>query len=116
MTASRPSKPAGAPGVKTFITAASLAATLGGWALLTLKPSAAADAATPTGVPPAPTRSVVTLNLPPLPTLVPAPDLPAPVIGGLPSAPMEAGAPAGQPALRQVSAPPPVTNTGSSRP
>ena len=73
----KPAKPAkkpdsSAPGVKMLITAASLAATLGGWALISgeeVRPAPApASALAPeqTAVP------VVTVRLAPLPTLVPA--------------------------------------------
>ena len=69
MAPAKPSKkPAThAPGVKLLITAASLAATLGGWAVISAKepkPTAAPVSAQVTA-------PVVTINLAPLPTLVP---------------------------------------------
>jgi hypothetical protein len=137
------SKSSDAPGVKTLIAAASLAATLGGWALLSAKvaqpaaqsstlltaPQTASQAASQAE---APTRLI---NLAPLPTLVPlvphsqlvtASDIRASRPIAQPAAPVQQAAPA-QPALRVVSAPSqqsggssasapaPVTNTHSSR-
>ncbi len=127
---------AGAPGLKVLITAASLAATLGGWAALTLQQApgttAAAPAASPT-TPAAPTlpsptarlldqppSAPVVLKLPPLPTLVPAPMNAAAHSGS--GVLVSSSAPANtvsqgnaapvvlaqpQPTLRFVSAPPP---------
>jgi hypothetical protein len=126
--------------MKALITAASLAATLGGWATLAIE-----QAATTTSVE-APSADVsvadrpaaeITLNLPLLPTIA-APPPPPPrivverssVATGRPAAPAAAQpvpaaqpiAPAAQPApaanlpLRVVSAPPqPVARTHSSR-
>jgi hypothetical protein len=124
----------GTPGVKMLITAASLAATVGGWALISAKetkpmpvvqPPAAAQAVAP----------VLSIKLAPLPTLVPAmagqtqivtvsnqraASAPRPAV----AAPRSAVA-APQPALvlRDVSAPAPssggapapAAHTGSSR-
>ena len=120
MTQARSPKPSGAPGVKTLITAASLAATLGGWALLALQQVESAAAVTPT-TPPAQPNPVAALNLPPLPTIVPPPAQSAVLgsaSGGAGSDPgVFSVAPPPAPAdLRVVSAPPPVTNTQSSRP
>ncbi len=66
-------KPANsAPGVKMLITAASLAATVGGWALLSAKGSTATLSPTPPAV--AKTSSpTFSINFEPLPTLVPTP-------------------------------------------
>jgi len=107
----------GAPGVKAFLTAASLTAILGGWAGFTaqqndlLQPEPASD------------EAQVVLEFPPLPTLVSGPGAagpgatpvatPRPVsIGG-------AGSGSGQPGLPgpSVRSPrPPTTRTRSSRP
>lgn len=129
MTKARPSTRAGgAPGVKQLITAASLAGTLAGWALLTPRPAPeqamVAAEATAAGQPAAPVAIEPLI----MPTLVPVataaaaaplvqgqaePAAQAPVV----EAPVvEAPAP-----LREVSAPappavpPPVTSTRSSR-
>ena len=120
----------GVPGVKLLITATSLAATVGGWALISaqetkpvqaVQPPAAAQVAVP----------VLSIKLAPLPTLVPAMASQAQVVTvsnqRAASAPRPAAAPqpAAQPALvlRDVSAPAPssggapapAANTGSSR-
>jgi 2-oxoglutarate dehydrogenase E2 component (dihydrolipoamide succinyltransferase) len=68
----KPAKPAkkpnsGAPGVKLLITAASLAATLGGWAVISGQEAKPAPAPTPEPA----TAPAVTIKLAPLPTLVP---------------------------------------------
>jgi hypothetical protein len=127
MTLGKPSKkPAtSAPGVKMLITAASLAATLGGWAVLSAQEQKPAPA-------PAPKQAAVpavTIKLAPLPTLVP-PITPQPQLVTINRPRPAAGAP--QPVappdtlvLREVSAPQvnrggsaapaPVTNTRSSR-
>lgn len=117
----------GTPGVKMLITAASLAATVGGWALISAKetkpmpavqPPAAAQAVAP----------VLSIKLAPLPTLVPAMASQAQIVTvsnqRAASAPRPAVA-VPQPALvlRDVSAPAPssggapapAANTGSSR-
>ena len=130
MATGKPSKkPAtSAPGVKLLITAASLAATLGGWAMI----SAEEPEPTPTPAP-APVLAaapVVTIKLAPLPTLVP-PITPQPQVVTVNQPRAAASAP--QPAaptelvLRDVSAPQvnagggrsaapaPAANTGSSR-
>ena len=131
---------AGAPGMKALITAASLAATLGGWATLAIE-----QAPTTAGVEaPLADFSVadrpaaeITLNLAPLPTIAAPPPPPPSIVierpsiaTGRPAAPAAAQpvpmaqpvAPAAQPApavnlpLRVVSAPPnPITRTRSSR-
>jgi hypothetical protein len=124
-------KPAsGGPGMKLLITAASLAATLGGWALISGKETkpvvsaASVQVATP----------AVKIKLEPLPTLVPPitpqPQLvtinqPRPVVGAPPAAAVSASQPVAAneivlrdvsaPALPDRSAPAPVVNTGSSR-
>jgi hypothetical protein len=99
-------------GVKFLLSAAALAGTVGGWALITHsaaatqpQPAAAAVVAAP-------------VDLPPLPTLV-AP----PAAGSVPAAAQpgaqtsaQVTAPSAPPPLRVVSAPPaPVTTTRSSR-
>src|SRR5512143_727730 len=78
MTSTRPAKrpAASAPGVKLLITAASFAATIGGWALIGARDNAAAHTAgvseaTPVVVPQQTTE--LTIKLDPLPTLVPQP-------------------------------------------
>jgi hypothetical protein len=132
MTSAKSSKkPAtSAPGVKLLITAASLAATLGGWAVISAqepKPAAA-----PTLAPAQVAAPVVTIKLAPLPTLVP-PLAPQPQLVTINQPRPAAVAAAPQPAaantivLRDVSAPQvnaggsaasapaPVVNTKSSR-
>jgi hypothetical protein len=130
----KPTKPAkkpntGAPGVKLLITAASLAATLGGWAMIS------SDETKP-ALPPAPASNqvavpAVTIKLAPLPTLVPAIASPAQIVTVNRPRPAAAVAAAPQPAapstlvLRDVSAPQvnaggsaapaPVASTRSSR-
>ncbi len=68
----KPAKPAkkpnsGTPGVKILITAASLAATLGGWAAISSKEVSPAPATAPEQA----AARVVTIKLASLPTLVP---------------------------------------------
>ena len=130
MATGKPSKKSAthAPGVKLLITAASLAATLGGWAVISAKepkPTAApvpAQAAAP----------AVTIKLTPLPTLVP-PITPQPrsqlvtIDQPRPAASAPQPAAANELVLRDVSAPQvntggggaaapaPVVNSGSSR-
>ena len=137
------SKSSSTPGVKMFITAASLAATLGGWALLSAKE--AKPAAQSSTLPDAPQTALQAasqagastrlINLAPLPTLVPlAPHTQLVTAShttasrpiAQPAAPIQQAAPAPL-ALRVVSAPPqqsgrpsasapaPVANTRSSR-
>lgn len=129
MTKTRPiARPSGAAGVKQLITAASLAATVAGWALLTpreqpapavaevapLALAAAAAGLTPPLVPtlaPVATAAAASLAEPPVAQAAP------------PAAPVAAAqapaAPVAAPALREVAAPPaapaPVTSTRSSR-
>jgi hypothetical protein len=128
----------GVPGVKVLITAASLAATVGGWATISAQDNTSASTAQ--AIVPAPTSSVTTISidLPPMPTLVPPPQQPIVNVNRKPVAQSSAGqstvAQAAQPALpaglRVVSAPtfssgggssvgaaapPPVTTTRSSR-
>lgn len=115
-----------APGVKILITAASLAATLGGWAVISAKEPK------PTA-PPAPMQAAipaVTIKLAPLPTLVPQiaprPQLvtvnqPRPAASApQPAAPTElvlrdVSAPQVNAGGGRSAAPAPVVNTGSSR-
>ncbi len=137
------SKSTGTPGVKLFITAASVAATLGGWALLSgaekSQSGAQATVVPPTLVPQAETQTL-SINLAPLPTLVPlatrlqsvtANNAAPRAVQSAPAAP----APSSPLTLRVVSAPPlqhsggggtaagsmsasapaPVTNTRSSK-
>jgi hypothetical protein len=68
----QPRSRGGAPGIKALITAASVAATLGGWALLAqgMQPASMVG----TSVSGVPTAAAERLNLPPVPTVVPAPD------------------------------------------
>jgi len=126
MATGKPSKkPAtSAPGVKLLITAASLAATLGGWAMI----SAEEPEPTPTPAP-APVQAaapVVTIKLAPLPTLVPpitSQPRPSAINQSRPaaSAPLPAASneivlrDVSAPALPDRSAPAPVANTRSSR-
>jgi hypothetical protein len=67
-SAGRPAS--GAPGIKMLITAASLAATVGGWAMLSNAESAASSSAPG----PAQSTTALSIKLAPLPTLVPPPD------------------------------------------
>jgi hypothetical protein len=131
MIMTKPSKKpaASAPGVKLLITAASLAATLGGWAVISAKGPRPTAALVPMQV----AAPVVTIKLAPLPTLVP-PITPQPqvvTVNQPRSAAPRPAANASQPAaptelvLRDVSAPQvnrggssapaPAANTGSSR-
>lgn len=132
----------GGPGVKMLITAASLAATVGGWALISAKETAPVQPTQPIQ-PPASAQVVApvfSIKLAPLPTLVPAMASQAQIItvsnpraaasAPRPAAAAQVAAPqaAPQPALvlRDVSAPAPsgrsasgvpapAANTGSSR-
>src|SRR5579859_6701976 len=131
MPTTRPSKKseAGTPGLKVLITAASLAATLGGWAVLSRQVAPPPTPAPPTAAPtPTPTARVLNLapsaalvlNLPPLPTLVQPPSeatVPAnhtvvanaPVQASVASSnnPPPVQQVVAQPTLRVVDAPPP---------
>ena len=124
MTNGKPAKKpnSSAPSVKMLITAASLAATLGGWALISSTEAKPAPA-------PAPEQAAapaVAVRLAPLPTLVPpvAPQARLVTINQ-PRPAARAPQPAvsneivlrdvSAPALPDRSAPAPVTNTGSSR-
>ena len=108
-------------GMKILITASALAATVSGWASLTLGQAAGAAAPQPT-----PTDDPLA-SLPPMPTLVPAPNfanLRAPAAASAPSlspaAPLvlrKVGAPSsGGGGSSHSSAPAPVTTTRSSHP
>ncbi len=129
MTSSKPAKKpnTSAPGMKLLITAASLAATLGGWALIS--GNEARPAPSPTLAPERMEAPIVTIKLAPLPTLVP-PVTPQPRLAtanhphpAAAAAPQPAPAPANEIVLRDVSAPAlpdrsapgPVVNTRSSR-
>jgi hypothetical protein len=112
MTTPRSPRPTGAPGVRHLLTAASLAATLSGWALFTAAqpPQASATLQAPAAAVAAPPPGWLSAP-PPLPTLVTVATVDAP------AAPVAApAAPVAAP-LRQLSAPPPapVTTTRSSR-
>ncbi len=104
----------GAPGVKMLITAASLAATVGGWAMLSnIQGVSSTSTSTPE---PAQLTAALSIKLPPLPTLVPPPDPKTLAINLQPAVvpsnyqPAAAAAPVAAPAsqiagLRVVSAP-----------
>lgn len=132
----KPTKPVkksstGSPGVKLLITAASIAATLGGWALISSNETKPAPSSTPAPVTNQAAASAVTIKLAPLPTLVPevTPQVQIVTVNRPRAAAAAAAAP--QPAaattlvLRDVSAPQvdrggsgapaPVANTRSSR-
>jgi hypothetical protein len=118
MTSTKSAKRAAttAPGVKLLITAASVAATIGGWALIGAKDNTAAQTAV---VPDAATVSVsqpsteLTIKLDPLPTLVPQPTPQSqivtasnkPAVSARPANPQPAPAAPALPALRVVTAP-----------
>ena len=129
MTSGKPAKKpkTSAPGVKMLITATSLAATLGGWALISS--TAAQPAPAPDPAPEQTSNTTVTIKFAPLPTLVP-PLTPQPQMVTIdqprPAAPAASApqpAPANTIVLRDVSAPAlpsrsapaSVTNTRSSR-
>ena len=135
----------GGPGVKLLITATSLAATVGGWALISAKETTPAQPAQPAAAaqavaPQVAAAPVFSIKLAPLPTLVPAMSSQPQIItvnnARAASAPRPAVAAAAQPApqppalvLRDVSAPAgggasagpsasapaPATNTRSSK-
>lgn len=94
-------------GVKFLITAASLTAVVGGWAVFSLKEPTPA------------TTQPAALVLPPLPTLVARPGQTAQsapeanITGNQPEAPALRSVTIPQPGVNE--APPPVTNTRSSR-
>src|SRR5512147_262191 len=75
MPSAKPTKKTntGVSGVKMLITAASLAATIGGWALISDKP---VEPVQPPALVKA-TEPTLSIKFPPLPTLVPAIALPA---------------------------------------
>ena len=101
-----PKRPAaGAPGVKLLITAASLAATLGGWAAFTLGANGPSIAAGTTQ-----SSAAAMASLPPIPTVMPPP---ADLANGqaLSTAPKMLA----PPVLRQVQLPFPMAITRSSR-
>jgi len=118
----------GGPGVKLLIAATSLAATVGGWALISAKettpapPAASAQVVAPQTAARQATAPVFSIKLAPLPTLVPvmssqgqvvtvsnvhAASAPRPAAVAAQAAPQPALQPAPQPALvlRDVSAP-----------
>ncbi len=105
-----------APGVKLLITAASFAATIGGWALIGAKDNAAAQTAVVPEATPviAPQRTTeLTIKLEPLPTLVPQPTPQSqlvttsnqPAVAVRPAIPQPAPAAPALPKLRVVTAP-----------
>ena len=131
----------GVPGVKLLIAASSLAATVGGWALISAQettPARPAQPATSAQVIAPQAAPVLSIKLAPLPTLVPAmssqgqvvtvsnaraANAPRPAAVAVQAAPQPAlvlrdvSAPAsgGASAGPAAGAPPPATNTGSSR-
>lgn len=126
MTSTKPAKKpnSSAPGVKMLITAASVAATLGGWALISS--NEAKTAPTFTSTPDQVAAPAMTIKLAPLPTLVP-PITPQSQLVTVNRSRHAAAAPqpaasntivlrdVSAPALPSRSAPAPVTNTRSSR-
>jgi hypothetical protein len=106
----RPNPGATTTGVKFLITAASLTAVVGGWAAFSLKEPA-----------PTVTTEQAALVLPPLPTLVARPGYTAQAAPEMDTSSNQPAAPAlrsvtmPQPQPSDNSAPPPVTNTRSSR-
>jgi hypothetical protein len=100
------------PGVKLLITAASFAATIGGWALIGAKDNSAAQSAASSAAVPQPV-SALTIKLEPLPTLVPQPTLQSqlvtasnrPVAAARPANPQPVAAAPALPALRVVTVP-----------
>ena len=124
MATSKPAKkPASsAPGVKLLITAASLAATLGGWAVIGAKEPKSTAAPVPAQA----AAPAVTIKLAPLPTLVPpitSQPRPNTIKQSRPAASAPLPAASNEIVLRDVSAPAvpdrsapaPVANTRSSR-
>ena len=114
--------PTSVPGVKILITAASVAATVGGWALLSAKETLPVIQPQSTSVI-MPQKSLVirTIDLAPIPTLVPPPAQSAIVPAWQPAAtsntrqavaPAPAPAAPALPALRVVSAPSPSSGGG----
>lgn len=107
----------GVTGIKTFITAAALAGTIGGWALFAGNDSSATANVAATGaVAAAPTAQAVPgLNLPPIPTLVARPEqspaAPVAQSGQVPAAPTARPSNPAPVAAR----PAPITRTRSSR-
>ena len=128
MTTSKPAKKpnTSALGAKMLITAASLAATLGGWALISSNEAPPPPAPAPAPALAQATTSAITIKLAPLPTLVP-PFTPQPQLVTVNQPRQAAAAPqpaasttvvlrdVSAPALPSRSAPAPVTNTRSSR-
>ncbi len=92
--------------VKLLLTAASLTATLGGWAVLAADPPPAPLPPAPLAVAlPAPTQAP---TLEPWPTLVPLLSVDNSVQAGPPAPVVQVAAPAPTPSLRVVTAPPVV--------
>lgn len=112
MPPAKPTKRAAttAPGVKVFITAASLAATVGGWALI----GAQNNTVEPPPITPTaeakPEPVVLSINLQPLPTIVPPPTLQPQLVTAsnrstVPSQPAPKPTAQALPVLRVVTAP-----------
>jgi hypothetical protein len=97
------------PGVKTLLSVASVVATVGGWALLAQGAPPATTAATNISA----VSAADALNLPPVPTVVPVPDLGPGQTSVAPRAPSLRSVAAPAPVQREVRAP--ITITRSSR-
>jgi len=104
------------PGVKLLITAASFAATIGGWAVIGAKDNSASQTvavSTTSSVELPQPVSALTIKLEPLPTLVPQPTPQSqlvtasnrPVVAARPANPQPVAAAPALPALRVVTAP-----------
>ncbi len=114
-----------APGMKMLIAAASVAATLGGWALISSNEKPPAVTESPAPIAAAVEDKVIKINLEPLPTLVPvitpqsqvvAVNRPRAAASAVQSAPAPQPAPATELVLRDVSAPALSTGRSSSAP
>ena len=76
MTSVKPNKrTTTAPGVKVLITAASLAATVGGWGLISAHDNTVEPPTVVPTTPPQPEAVTLSIKLEPLPTIVPPPTL-----------------------------------------
>jgi hypothetical protein len=124
----RPARPGSASGLKLALTAAALTATIGGGAAFAAADLPTVADAAPPAMAAAPVADTITLDLPPIPTLVPLPAArpgqsrpPAQAVAPLPTVAVPVAAPAALPALRVVRQPPavrqpaPVVRTRSSR-
>ena len=99
----------GAPGLRLLITTTSIAATLGGWALLTFNQTPDISTSASQSLPPL----EQTLGLAPIPTLIPRPDQNVQAFTPSQGATAPSFAQPASPRLRSV--PVPVTATRSSR-